>query len=352
MQVALRTLDAMSNITCCYTDPLQLKFVEEGAITVLISLLSNEAGVVCHFSCSILANLLVWEARRNKVLRRRVPRIHEAAFEAAGDEEEEDGWDEGSGDAEDSFKPLREQLEACGGKNMLVSLLTSPSASVNLAGNTARVSGGLREKRMQASVEGVSSREAARALVTLFNPRKPVPAAQRAPRCDGLCDGKCDAQFASSSSSSSAPAAANPHTAGLRSQSFSAAGGGGAVSPTSVMSVTSSPASPNTRLPPLSHDVGGGPGPSRGRRSSSQTDAFACTCTCGTKSSIVSSLFLSEEHARPWAFKYYHKSGSLKDAFTTYLFFTPDGFIRGRGVDGIGVFALFGQADADRCTRP
>jgi hypothetical protein len=67
----------------------------------------------------------------------------------------------------------------------------------------------------------------------------------------------------------------------------------------------------------------------------------------GTKTSIVSSLFLSEDRARPWSFKYYHKSGSLKDAFTAYLFFTPDGFIRGRGVDGIGVFALFGQADAD-----
>ena len=161
--VAHRTLEAMHNITSSHSDPFQLKFVEEGAVTVLISLLSNEAGVVCHYSCSILANLLVWEARRNLRIRRH--HQQQGHYDESDDDEPDFTSNTpsqplptkvGSGiDATTTtFKPLRDQLEACGGKNMLVGLLTSPSASINLAGNVARVTGGFREKRMQASVEG------------------------------------------------------------------------------------------------------------------------------------------------------------------------------------------------------
>ena len=165
--VAHRTLEAMHHITASHSDPFQLKFVEEGAVTVLISLLSNEAGVVCHYSCSILANLLVWEARRNFRLRRQQQQQQQQGDQnEESDDEEVDFTSNTSSqpintkpgsdiDATTAtFKPLRDQLEACGGKNMLVGLLTSPSASINLAGNTARVTGGFREKRMQASVEG------------------------------------------------------------------------------------------------------------------------------------------------------------------------------------------------------
>ena len=139
-------------------------------MTVLISLLSNEAGVVCHYSCSILANLLVWEARRNLRLRRQHQQEQDSSYDDSDDEEIDFNsitssqptntkrWS-GIDASTATFKPLRDQLEACGGKNMLVSLLTSPSASINLAGNTARVTGGFREKRMQASVEG-TAREA------------------------------------------------------------------------------------------------------------------------------------------------------------------------------------------------
>ena len=168
--VAHRTLEAMHDITASHSDPFQLKFVEEGAVTVLISLLSNEAGVVCHYSCSILANLLVWEARRNLRLRRQHQQEQDSSYDDSDDEEIDFNsitssqptntkrWS-GIDASTATFKPLRDQLEACGGKNMLVSLLTSPSASINLAGNTARVTGGFREKRMQASVEG-TAREA------------------------------------------------------------------------------------------------------------------------------------------------------------------------------------------------
>lgn len=360
---AHRTLEAMYNITArSYSDSFSLRFVEEGAVTVLISLLSNEAGVVCHFSCSILANLLVWEARRKKLQRIQADRDSDASctMEVGDDDDDEDGETPSKGNSVDStFKPLREQLEACGGKNMLVLLLTSPSASINLAGNVARVSGGLREKRMQASVEGVSSREAARALVTLFNSRKPVPASMAFPAdasssnsssninnnstCGNTCDSTCDRNSAFSTPSNSPTALASP----LRSHSFSecaGSGGSGCKSPLT-----------GGRLPPLLHS----------QSLHSPDDRRNHTFSCGDspppptsgpvpvlapaahKDSMMSSLFLGEDYARPWRFSYYHKSGSLKDRFTTYLHFTPDGFIRGRGVDFVGVFTLFGQADAD-----
>ena len=62
---------------------------------------------------------------------------------------------------------------------------------------------------------------------------------------------------------------------------------------------------------------------------------------------MMSAEYLIEEYSRPWTFNYYHKSGALKDTFTTYLHFTPDGFIRGRGMDSIGLFYLAGRADVD-----
>jgi hypothetical protein len=51
------------------------------------------------------------------------------------------------------------QLEACDGPRLLVGLLTSPSASINLAGAKPRVSGGLTELRMTASVQGMSTKQ-------------------------------------------------------------------------------------------------------------------------------------------------------------------------------------------------
>ena len=54
---------------------------------------------------------------------------------------------------------LSKQLEACDGQRLLLGLLTSPSASINLAGGKSHVSGGLRELRTTASVQGMSSRQ-------------------------------------------------------------------------------------------------------------------------------------------------------------------------------------------------
>ena len=424
--VAHRILEAMHTITSSHSDPFQLKFVEEGAVTVLISLLSNEAGVVCHYSCSILANLLVWEARRNL----RIRRHHQQQDHYEESDDEESNFTSnipsqslhtkvGSGiDATTTtFKPLRDQLEACGGKNMLVSLLTSPSASINLAGNVARVTGGFREKRMQASVEGtgnwmslspisplfisitftlptvfssfvspspiaffpftgVSSREAARALITLFNPKKPVPSSTSLSLEDQETDedafgGMNNGSFSSSttshnyaSSPKSSPSSSSPikrSSFNRRSQSFvagsssSSSGGGGSPSKLPPLlhshSLTLSPAvspavSPITPLlESQSHKgvlgthradavVSPTTGANAGVKSANDAKTVADVLTASTSSTItnttvttnpntntttsssvmgnngkdmMSSLFLSENYARPWRFSYYHK---------------------------------------------
>jgi hypothetical protein len=62
-------------------------------------------------------------------------------------------------DADSSSISLSKQLEACDGQRLLLGLLTSPSASINLAGGRSHVSGGLRELRTTASVQGMSSRQ-------------------------------------------------------------------------------------------------------------------------------------------------------------------------------------------------
>jgi hypothetical protein len=38
---------------------------------------------------------------------------------------------------------------------------------------------------------------------------------------------------------------------------------------------------------------------------------------------IINSIFTTDEGSKPWLFKYFHKSGGLKDETVTYLHFTP-----------------------------
>ena len=99
--VAMGALLEMSALTCNPLDPIAMQLVRRGAVAVLISLLANEAGMVVELACATLANLLHWEA-----LNPHLP----------------------------TSPTLHEQMEACGGRKKLLSLLTSPSASVNLAG--------------------------------------------------------------------------------------------------------------------------------------------------------------------------------------------------------------------------
>ena len=124
-----------------------------GAVTVLVSLLSNEAAAVQFYSCGILANMLVWEARkiindqsdyqkekninnlyctenkqRNKV-QIMANLINEIEMNTRENDEPTDNLEVVNSEEEVSlpFVTLRTQITACDGLRPLTGLLTSPS---------------------------------------------------------------------------------------------------------------------------------------------------------------------------------------------------------------------------------
>ena len=127
---ALETIVRVSSFPNILNDAM----MKESAASVFVSLLSNEADQLKHLACSALANLLCWES---------------------------------AGAATGSAGVFAGQLELCGGKKVLFTLLTSPSASINLAGNLKNGS--------TAPVQGVCNAEASRALINLFCAQFPVP---------------------------------------------------------------------------------------------------------------------------------------------------------------------------------
>jgi len=84
---------------------------------------------------------------------------------------------------------------------------------------------------------------------------------------------------------------------------------------------------------------------------SSSTSAMLRSCIpvlvpIQLRAPCINSIFLSDIESRPWQFTYFHKSGSFKDQFITYLRFFPDNILKGRGIDSIGVFYVKGRAEA------
>jgi len=206
--LANKALERLGAITTNLHDTIHARLVREGAITVLVSLLSNEAGALQQMSCTVLANLFCWESLQ----------VHDRME-----------------------KSLSDQIRACDGVKILASLLTSPSASINLAGNFSK-------GKTTSSIQGMCSKEASRALITLFCGQHP---------------------------------------------------------------------------------------PSPPRRD------------CG-KGVFMHELILAEfPIVRAWYFLYFHKSGSVKDAFTCYLHVSAKGMLQGRGSDEIGFFILNGENKRD-----
>eukprot|EP01038_Epipyxis_sp_PR26KG_P012248 gene12248-16420_t len=251
-------------LTSTYSTVIE-KLCSEGIITILVSLLSNEEGIVQNYACEALANILFWEAKQFEYLE----------------------FNSNKDDLYPSFKfelqTLRlpknkvkeitvfNQVKVCNGHRSLVGLLTSPSASINLAGTTGKCSGGFKELRMTASVQGVSSKQASRALICLFHPQSPVPIGK------------------------------------VRFHNLS-----------TLKSCTDNNAK--------------------------QRNGIECK---SSSESFINSKFILDEHPRKWLFTYYHKSGSFKDEFHVYLSFNIDGFVKGRGVDNIGLFYMSGHVDKE-----
>lgn len=121
--VAHRVLGNIFRITGNPDDPLHEQLTNEGAVTVLVSMLSNEAGALQNYSCGILANMLVWESRKEKRLRRDELRGFRVSSPSTPAESSS-----ASADAGASRVSVADQVMACNGHRMLIGLLTSPTA--------------------------------------------------------------------------------------------------------------------------------------------------------------------------------------------------------------------------------
>ena len=138
---AMQTIVRISSFPC---SEALLALVRESAGTVFVSLLSNEAQQLKHLACSCLANLLYWD---------------DTNLGSGG----------GGGLARSASESITRQLELCEASKVLYSLLSSPSATINLAGTL--LSGG----PSTSPVQGMCNREGSRALVNLFCPSLRVP---------------------------------------------------------------------------------------------------------------------------------------------------------------------------------
>jgi hypothetical protein len=217
--IAHKSLTIMLTETNFIDNPLNFKLVNDGVITVLTALLSNEEGALQNYACAIMANLLCWEnqnrfvfniIKKEKVTHTSPLISNEGAVETpstsaqgsslqATEEEEEvhlisqlelksiqkrtfsilstlQALFRLNDKDVSQIVPLASQITACRGDRQLATLLTSPSASINLAGTFTQVtSDGYKETRRTANVQGMCSQQASRALVGLFYPSMAIP---------------------------------------------------------------------------------------------------------------------------------------------------------------------------------
>ena len=393
--IAHKSLTIMLTETNFIDNPLNFKLVNDGVITVLTALLSNEEGALQNYACAIMANLLCWENQNrfvfNIIKKEKVthtsPLISnegvvdttsitaqgsslQATSVAATEEEEEEvniiSQQELKTIQKRTFSilstlqalfrlndkdvsqivSLASQITACRGDRQLATLLTSPSASINLAGTFTQVtSDGYKETRRTANVQGMCSQQASRALVGLFYPSMAIPS---------VVNYDPEINHPSSTSSSSSSSSSSGSTSSTENElSIDKKRGG----PSSNMSF-----SPPCRRNPSSVTVTDEKAlllSSYNKKAndndsidiSTSTSAMLRSCIpvlvpIQLRAPCINSIFLSDIESRPWQFTYFHKSGSFKDQFITYLRFFPDNILKGRGIDSIGVFYVKGRAEA------
>lgn len=150
--LALQSVREILSLTSDIRDVTVLhRLKANSVVTVLISLLANESGAMQQICCSILGNILAMEARNLTSYEDAV------AGESWTHTHQEFGTLARAPDRE-----LALQMRRCDGTKTLMSLLTSPSAVINLAsGNSS-------------SVQGMCNQQACRALLNLFCPSMPI----------------------------------------------------------------------------------------------------------------------------------------------------------------------------------
>lgn len=335
--MALRALSTMLRITSHEEDPIHELLYRDGVVTVLVSLLANESGHVQELSCGILANLLVWEARRLPCRGRSLS---------------------------SSKQSVLQQIFACDGRNKLHALLTSPSASVNLAGPGERTVTftGATELRTRSSVQGLSCRSASRALVCLYHPCDPIPAPSRPIFVHMATPDSKESDFVSIHKSDRFSDISVQNTSFLSRRKFGEKSVK-SLGNTSVAFVGNNCHSARDERDQL--DI-----PLRSQRKKLTAKSVpvktnlekAVIKPSEPTSASCQSFFKDKERlavepiipkhldcsiSRHWVFTYYFKSGALHEIISAQLVFSPNCVMYGRGLDSMGSFFLHGSAVID-----
>lgn len=150
--LALQNVKEILALTSDIRDMTVLQRLKANSVvTVLISLLANESGAMQQMCCSILGNILAMEARSLS-----------SYTEAVAGESWTHTHHEFGSLTRAPDRELALQMRRCDGAKVLMGLLTSPSAVINLAsGNSS-------------SVQGMCNQQACRALLNLFCPSMPI----------------------------------------------------------------------------------------------------------------------------------------------------------------------------------
>lgn len=240
----------------------------------------------------------------------------------------------------DLVYPLRDQVLVCGGLKMLTSLLTSPTASINLASSSNKANSGQKgsvqystgsvKMSTTSSIQGICNKQASRALLALCYPEMPVS--------NG--DGVNIAQHYSFASAIDIAAGRviteKAHTTIVKSNDTNV--NLALVQAAAPVSLTVSPH--KIRLDPLpqyKNDNSILPAaPTAVMPDTTGTsiptavphhpviDSISVNYTPKSlRAPMISPLFLTDTSARPWLFSYFYKSGAVKDQFTAYLRFVP-----------------------------
>lgn len=276
---------------------LHMRLTEAGVITVLVSLLCNEVGTLQSYTCGILGNLLCWQLEKNayhmnfSIVTNSLH--HQSQFSKPM-----------INSSSIATIDLIEQLKACDAIRLLLPLLTSPTASVNLAQNC-------NNKASTSTIQGMACKEASRALLMLLSSQAYLPCVYT-----GLA-GRC----------------------------------GTTIHPTTTDTAITSTSKPVESLESLlsASIVDTLPNPPATAKSSQDTDLFPISYE---DTLPIPEIYLYPNRYTDWKFQYYYKSGSLKDTCDVRMQCRLSESLQiyqayGRGIDSIGAFRIAGKAQLD-----
>jgi hypothetical protein len=364
---AHQTLQLLVDLTGKFYDSFCNHLINEGIITILVSLLSNEEGSLQNYSCNIVGNLFCWESLVKKKIELCISRKEQKSNERET-EIDNDDMDDDISRLKTYKVPLIDQITTCNGHRQLASLLTSPSASVNLAVGKASLYSHEpthlshhHQFQSTSNIEGVCNKHASRALICIFYPDFPVFTKVQTNKTGSKAFIKRDEKVQTAMKKDSVQlkvSAEAVQSSNLRLFPLKPVDQQNECQLESVWKF-SSPLPPILSSPTKkksSHGPHLHTSPNSFHRnqfsSSDKKDADHSSPSSSSSSFVfpflpIQLILISDDKARPWQFTYFYKSGVFKDQFIVSLRFVSIHCIRGKGYDNIRYFVLDGRLEMD-----